>query len=92
MFSGVAKTGVACTAVYQYTVSLADDLISTGYLTRKARQCRFCTTTYSSSAVYAFLDEYTPPTTSTRKIKGISIWSADSAGAMMFTQDTIETT
>lgn len=35
MHAGKANTGTKCTGVYQYTVGLASDLVSTGYLTRK---------------------------------------------------------
>jgi len=89
--SGTSGTGVACTAVYQYTVGLHDAKIITGYDARIHRQCRWCNAARASTTADVHLKDFVPPTTSTRKLSGITVWAATTAGAGVLTNDATPT-
>jgi len=63
-----------CTATYAY--SYMDVTVAT---TRKHRMCRWCTSTLDTDHVYVFMKDFVPPVTTSRKIKGITIWAAAAA-------------
>lgn len=92
MSSGNTGTGSACTGVFAYTVGANDPAVVTGYSTRKARQCRWCSTgNVAGGLTFAYIADFVPPTTSTRLLSGVSIFAASSAGVMVVTIDTYST-
>jgi len=81
MSAGNTGTGAACTGVYAYTVGANDPAITTGYSTRKARQCRWCASDNLATGVsFMYIADFVPPTTSTRLLTGVSLYGASSAG------------
>jgi len=53
--------------------------------------CRFCNSVFTTPNVVNFIKDFVPPTTSTRTIKGIAVWAADTDGASRMTMDTDST-
>jgi len=88
---GAASGGAACTAAFTYTVGANDWSVLTGYTTRKERYCRWCRAPAAGGNNELFLKDFVPPTFSTRKTKGITIFSATSGGASNLCQDSTET-
>jgi hypothetical protein len=89
MSAGNTGTGSACTSVFAYTVGANDHNVVTGYSTRKARQCRWCSSgNLAGGLSYIYIADFVPPTTSTRLLKGVSIFASSSAGVMAVTLDT----
>lgn len=41
--------------------------------------------------IYAYLADYSPPTTSNRKISGLTVWAAANDGTTSYTQDSVST-
>lgn len=66
-------TNGACGPVFSYTVGASDDAV-TDYGARVMRMCRWCGAKEATGAKIQLVD-FVPPVTSTRLIKGISIWS-----------------
>jgi hypothetical protein len=89
--AGNSGTGAACTAAYMYTVGANDWSVVTGYSTRSQRYCRWCSAPATSGNNELHLKDFVPPTTSTRKLKGITIFSATTGGAANLCQDSTET-
>lgn len=84
MNSGNASGDHKCTGTYAYTY-----MVST---TRKHRMCRWCSAVLSNGNVEMFLKDYVPPTTSTRKLSGITLWiSATDGATRVFTDDSKST-
>jgi len=52
--------------------------------------CRWCSGKGTATLGKVYLVDYKPPTTSTRKVKGVTIWASDDAGAGVITVDTYE--
>lgn len=85
MSSGSAGTGTKCTGVFTYTVGATDLAVVTGYSTRVMRQCRWCDGTANSGVNEVYIKDFVPPTTSTRLLKGVTVWATSTAGAMTLT-------
>lgn len=67
MSAGNAGTGAACTSVFTYTVGADNHNVVTGYSTRKARQCRWCSSgNVAGGLTFVYIADFVPPTTSTR--------------------------
>jgi hypothetical protein len=66
-------TNGPCGPTFSYTVGESDDTV-TNYGARVMRMCRWCGAKEATGAKIQLVD-FVPPTTSTRLIKGISIWS-----------------
>jgi hypothetical protein len=88
---GGAKDGEMCTAAFDYDVGQQDINVNTDYQSRKQRFCRWCPSTRVSTHAVVFIKDFVPPTTSTRLLKGISVWGADTAGKQYITIDTYST-
>lgn len=84
--AGIVDTGAPCTSAFLYTVGANDFNVLTGYssLATKQRYCMWCSAPVGSttSVNEVFLKEFTPPTTATRKLSGITVFAADSTGAI----------
>jgi hypothetical protein len=79
-------------ATFAYTVGANDPAVVTGYSTRKARQCRWCSSGNLAGGVsFMYITDFVPPTTSTRLLTGVSMFAASSAGVMVVTLDTYST-
>lgn len=88
---GGTKTGEFCTAAFNYAVGQQDINVNKEYEKRSLRFCRWCSATRTDPLGQIFIAAFVPPTTSTRKIKGISIWAADTTGKQYLTIDTYST-
>ena len=87
MTSGTAGTGTACTPVFKYTVGLQDHLIVTGHDAKVMRMCRWCDAARASTTADVHLKDFVPPTTSTRKLSGITVFAATTTGLGGLTTD-----
>jgi len=76
-----SKTGEMCTAAFNYDVGQQDINVVSGYENRGQRFCRWCTGTLSTDKVVVWIKDFVPATTSSRKLKGISIWGAATGGS-----------
>lgn len=81
MTSGTDGNGVACTGTYNYVVNAADDRVVTGFSTGLQRMCRWCNAARASTTADVHLKDYAPPVMANRLISGITVWTADTAGA-----------
>lgn len=89
--AGNTGSGHACTKAHTYTVGEVNEFVITGYDTRKTRYCRWCDAPAASGNNELYLKDFVPPTTSNRKLKGISVWAAMEDGAFNLATDTCET-
>jgi hypothetical protein len=53
--------------------------------------CRWCNAAFASAKSTVFLKDFVPPTTASRKLKGMTVWATDTAGKGYLTIDTVET-
>lgn len=86
MHSGAAATGHKCTGAFLYTVITNDGTTDT----RNNRWCRWCNAPRADNHLTVFIKDFVPPTTSSRKIKGLATWGQDTAGACSVTKPTQE--
>jgi hypothetical protein len=88
--AGTTDTGAPCTTVYSYTVGDNNPHVVTGHNSLVKRHCRWCSAPVGSTANVneLLLKEFVPPTTATRKIKGITIFASESAGGINLSIDT----
>jgi len=91
MSAGNAGTGDKCTGAFSYTVGAENPTVVDGYTTLKNRWCRYCSTVANSGINEVYLKDYVGPTTSTRKIKGLTVWASDTAGTYTLAVDTTAT-
>jgi len=92
--AGNVVTGAKCTAVYTFYPGAADPLYVTSAVNNnliKQRQCRFCTTTFTSPNVINFIKDFVPPTTSTRKLSGMTVWAASAGGVSRIAGNSLST-
>lgn len=47
--------------------------------------CRWCNAAANSGVNEVYLKDFVPPTTSTRLLKGVTVWATTTAGAMVIT-------
>jgi hypothetical protein len=92
---GGTKTGELCTAAFAYDVGQQDKHVTTGYENRGQRFCRWCSATLSTDKVIVWVKDFVPAATSSRKLKGISLWGSVGAGLKIgqqfLTQDNMST-
>lgn len=91
---GGTKTGEFCTAAFEYDVGQQDINVVSGYENRGQRYCRWCSATFSTDRVIVWIKDFVPATTSSRKLKGISLWGSAtgaSVGQQFITLDTYAT-
>jgi hypothetical protein len=90
--AGNAGTGAACTAAFLYTVGGTNNQVVTGYATRSQRYCRWCSAPVGSANKNELhIASFVPPTTATRKLKGVTVYASTTAGAPNLADDTVET-
>lgn len=90
--TGKAASNPKCTTAFLYTTGLNNIQLTSAanYGDRKQRMCRWCSGVVAGGKAKVYLVDYKPPTTSTRKVKGVTIWASDDAGAGVITLDTYE--
>lgn len=91
MTAGNLGTGAACTSAFLYTVGGVNEQVVTGYATRVQRYCRWCNTIANSNKNEVHIASFVPPTTATRKLKGVTVYAATTAGAPNLATDSTET-
>jgi hypothetical protein len=90
--AGNAGTGAACTAAFSYTVGGTNEQVVTGYSTRVQRYCRWCSAPVGSNNKNELhIASFVPPTTATRKLKGVTVYASTNAGAVNIAVDATET-
>lgn len=92
IYGGNANTGAPCTAAFQYTVGEVDFQTDVVFADRVQRYCRWCSGVAGSGNLNElYLKDFVPPTTATRKLKGVTVLSAITTGAANLAIDTTET-
>jgi len=73
-------------------VGADDENVVTGYGNAdNARWCRWCSATRTDPSAILWIKEFAPPTTGDRKLTGLTVWGADTAGNQYIAVDTYKT-
>lgn len=90
--AGNDGNGVACTAAYPYTVGEVDFQTDVVFATRLQRYCRWCSAPAGSNNLNeVHLKDFVPPTTATRLLKGVTVYTAITTGVANLAVDATET-
>jgi hypothetical protein len=80
--AGNDGNGAPCTAAFNYDVGAVDFNVLTNYNERAQRWCRWCSAPANSGTNEVHLADFVPPTTSNRKLTGITVMSAITTGVI----------